>query len=158
MLDRIRHRPTMAAALIQLLALFDLGLERRIGLRTRRLKRRLRRRAIEFLDIELVEVHALEAAHLRTREHTDPSSISETSRTLMANSFPSIMPGARARTAVPHVGQNLSRHQLITTESPAKRTRTLWVYFFLPNEYSVSALSSPCSTLNWELLAGRAQR
>ena len=77
MLNRIRHRPTMATAMIQLLALSHLSLERRIGLRPRRLVRRLQRRAIEFLDIELVEVHALEAAHLWTREHTDPASIFE---------------------------------------------------------------------------------
>jgi len=117
MLNRIRHRTTMATAMIELLALLDFGLERGIGLRPGRLIRRLQRRAIEFLDIELVEVHALEAAHLWTREHTDPASTAG-GRTLTANSFPSIMPGARASTAVPHVGQNLSGHQLSLPQAP----------------------------------------
>lgn len=74
---RIRHRPTMATALIQLLALRHLSLERRIGLRTRRLIRRLQRRAIECPNLELIKVHPLEAAHLRTREHADPPSVPE---------------------------------------------------------------------------------
>jgi len=104
--------------MIQLLALLDLGPERRIGLRPGRLIRRLQRRAIECLDIELVEVHALEAAHLWTREHTDPASTSE----MKTHIDGQLLPVNHARHASQHggsaCGTELVRTSAIASASP----------------------------------------